>query len=144
MATPANGNERWVRCIVLAKRKEGMSQEEFDRYWRDVHGAIARNYPNVVRYAQLHLTGTSTVGDIDSVEGDGEPLVDGLVDFIYTSKEDVPRIWESPAGKEGVEDSPNFLSSVTECYVEELLVTDHLGLGRLIDHPLKTQPLRYP
>jgi hypothetical protein len=83
MAAPAKGNERRVRCIVLAKRKK-------------------------------------------------------------VSQEGVPKIWESPAGKEEVADSPSFLSSVTECYVEELLVTDHLGLERLIDQPLKSQPLRYP
>jgi hypothetical protein len=104
------------------------------------NGAIARNYPNVVRYAQLHLVGTGTVGDIS----DNDWGVDGIVDFVYTSQEDIPSIWESPAGLEGIADSANFLSAVTEFYVEESVVTDHLGVGPLVDRELISEPLYYP
>ena len=133
-------DERWVRCIVLATRKEGMTQEEFDRHWSEVHGEIAQHYPNVVRYSQLHLKGTGAVADVEQTD----LPVHGIVDFIYTSAEDIPHIWESPAGRAGVEDSPKFLASVTECYVEETVITDHLGIGNLVDHPLQTEPLRFP
>jgi uncharacterized protein (TIGR02118 family) len=132
---------KWVRCIVLATKRDDMTQEEFDRHWSEVHTVIARNYPNVVRYSQLHLKGTGVVTDVAS---DQKLPVHGIVDFIYTSAEDIPRIWESPAGREGVEDSPNFLSSVSEFYVEEHVITDHLGIGALVDHDLISEPLRYP
>ena len=139
--TQTGGNgERFIRCIVLAKRKEGMTHEEFDRHWSEVHGAIARHYPNVVRYAQLHLVGKGTVAEL----ADSDWGIDGIVDFVYTSSEDIPHIWESPAGLEGVADSANFLSAVTEYYVDEHVVTDHIGVGRLVDYPLISEPLRYP
>ncbi len=134
-------NSKWVRCIVLATKRDGMTQEEFDTHWADVHGLIARNYPNVVRYSQLRLKGRGVVSDLPS---DDKLPVHGIVDFIYTSAEDIPNIWKSPAGLAGVEDSPNFLSSVSEFYVDEHVVTDHLGIGALTSHELISEPLRYP
>ena len=137
----SSDNSKWIRCIVLATKKEGMSQEEFDEYWTNIHGKIAAHYPNVVRYSQLHIKGKGTVQDLP----DNHDLpVHGIVDFIYTSAEDIPHIWESPAGSEGVDDSPNFLTGVTEFYVEEQNVTDHLGLGALTDRELVSEPLRFP
>ncbi len=133
-------NSKWVRCIVLATKKEGMSQEEFDEYWTNIHGEIAKHYPNVVRYSQLHLKGT---GSVES-RPEGELPVHGIVDFIYTAAEDIPNIWESPAGKEGIDDTPNFVASISEYYVEEQVFTDHLGLGAVTDQELVSEPLRFP
>lgn len=136
-----SASDRWVRCIVLISKKDGMSQEEFDKHWLEIHGTIAKNYPNVVRYSQLHLTGQATVGDM---KGTSDVPVDGIVDFIYTARDDIPKIWESPAGLEGLADSPKFLGAVTEFYVEEIVITDHLGIGKLTDRELETEPLRWP
>jgi uncharacterized protein (TIGR02118 family) len=139
--TDGTDSSRWVRCIVLATKRPDMTQEEFDRHWSDVHGAIARHYPNVVRYSQLRLKGRGAVTDFP---GDQELPVHGIVDFIYTAAEDIPHIWESPAGRAGVEDSANFLAAATEFYVDEHVQVDHLGIGNLVDHPLQTQPALYP
>jgi uncharacterized protein (TIGR02118 family) len=131
---------RHVRCLVLLKKQDTMSQEEFDQYWRDVHGAIAAHYPNVVRYTQLHL-----LGEPQQEFADAEPIsVSGIVDFVYTSIEDVPPIWESPEGLEGRADAPVFLAGALHCFVEETVVTDHLGLGSLTQLPVATEPARYP
>lgn len=46
-----------VRLICLVKRKEGMSPEDFHRYWRDRHGplvASTRSGSHVLRYEQHH------------------------------------------------------------------------------------------
>ena len=133
--------KRHVRCLVLLKKRDDMTQDEFDRYWLDIHGAIAQHYPNVVRYSQLHLT---TPAPSQEFADAPEIEISGIVDFVYTSVGDVPHIWESPAGAEGRQDAPAFLAGALHCFVEETVITDHLGIGALADRPLVTTPLRYP
>jgi len=55
-----------VKAIYLIRRKPGMSAEDFHRYWREVHGAIAARIPGLRRYVQCHAIGAS-----DGVEYDG-------------------------------------------------------------------------
>ena len=45
---------RMVKAIYLIRRKPGMSHEDFHRYWREVHGAIASRIPGLRRYVQCH------------------------------------------------------------------------------------------
>ena len=98
---------RHVRCLVLLKKRDEMTQAEFDKYWLEIHGAIAQYYPNVVRYSQLHLTSPAPAkefADAPDIE------ISGIVDFVFTSVDDVPHIWESPAGADGRLDAPAFLA----------------------------------
>src|SRR5690348_4769262 len=43
-----------VKAIYLIRRKPGMSHDDFHRYWREVHGAIAARIPGLRRYVQCH------------------------------------------------------------------------------------------
>jgi uncharacterized protein (TIGR02118 family) len=65
-----------VKVITVIKRKEGMSREEFSRYWEKEHGPlIAKVFPGVQRYVQNHalkLPGRS-----------GEPQFDGVVEMWF-------------------------------------------------------------
>ncbi len=36
-------------------RREGLTEAEFNRHWRDVHGELARHMPGVHRYLQNHI-----------------------------------------------------------------------------------------
>jgi len=45
-----------VKAIYLIRRKPGMSHDDFHRYWREVHGAIAARIPGLRRYVQCHAT----------------------------------------------------------------------------------------
>ena len=56
-----------VKAIYLIRRKPGLSREDFHRYWRDVHGAIAARIPGLRRYVQCH----AIVRDGDGAEFDG-------------------------------------------------------------------------
>jgi len=48
-----------VKLIVCAKRKPGITHEEFDRYWRENHGPLIKSVPEVIRhvrkYVQCHI-----------------------------------------------------------------------------------------
>jgi hypothetical protein len=119
----------WVRCIVLLTRKAGMSREAFNDHWLNVHGEIARGYPHVMRYSQLHLADSDTVGDVESHDYG----IDGIVDFVYDSKENMPKIWETEIGKRGIEDAKVFIGALREYQVEEHVIVDRTGVGRLVE-----------
>jgi uncharacterized protein (TIGR02118 family) len=64
-----------VKLIICAKRKQGLSHEEFSRYWRDEHGPLVKSVTefsrHVRRYVQCHLARTEvpwgTGADYDGV-----------------------------------------------------------------------------
>ncbi|KAL3682392.1 hypothetical protein R1sor_000414 [Riccia sorocarpa] len=48
-----------VKLVVIIKRKKGMSFEEFDKYWKEVHSPLVCGLPifkeKIVKYNQVHL-----------------------------------------------------------------------------------------
>ena len=111
-----------VRCLVLLKKKPGMTREEFDNYWLDVHGPIAEHYPHVLRYSQLHiLESRNDTGARTDFE------VDGIVDFVFDDISNIPKVWTSPEGTVGREDAKEFLGQVLEVFVQEFNIVDKLN-----------------
>ncbi|WP_413805783.1 EthD family reductase [Streptomyces sp. OE57] len=41
-----------IKVVALIKRKEGLTREEFLRYWQGEHPAVVRELPNVRHYTQ--------------------------------------------------------------------------------------------
>ena len=108
-----------VRCLVLLKRKPGMSREEFSDYWLHVHGAIAKNYPNVIRYSQLHV--------LDTRSETGKPAdfeIDGIVDFLFEEGVSLGDLRHSAIGRTGIDDAKEFIGQLLEVYVEEHPIVD--------------------
>jgi uncharacterized protein (TIGR02118 family) len=46
-----------IKLSYCLRRKQGLSQEQFGRYWHDVHGPIGRRIPGLRRLVQLHAVG---------------------------------------------------------------------------------------
>ncbi len=68
-----------VKLIGLVKRKPGMTQAEFSRYWEEQHGPlVARVFPGAKRYVQNHPV---------KLSGGGEPQVDGVVEIWFDDLE---------------------------------------------------------
>jgi hypothetical protein len=112
-----------VRCLVLLKKRPEMTQEEFNDYWLRVHGEIAKDYPHVIRYSQLHLL---NVRSDTSPGGSGIDFgVDGIVDFLFEEGHGLFDLEDSPVGRIGMEDAHNFLHAIQEVYVEEHHIVDH-------------------
>ena len=62
---PAEFTANRVRVLVFLHRKEGVSAEEFSKYWKDEHGDLFCNLPiikkNLTRYEQVSSTSLYTV-----------------------------------------------------------------------------------
>ena len=63
-----------VKLVVLVKKKEGMSSEEFHRYWKENHGPLAlKTVPELKKYVQNHTVKM----------GKSEPPYDGMAEIWF-------------------------------------------------------------
>ncbi len=99
-----------VRTVAILGRKPGMSFEEFDRYWLQVHAPLAAQLPGVLRYAQHHVEAPSI-----------EFGIDGFAFIDYESAAAMDAAWASPAGQRALADVPNFLGRH-----DVVVITDHV------------------
>ena len=99
-----------VRTVAILGRKEGMTFEEFDRYWLDVHAPLAAQLPGLLRYVQRHVEAPSA-----------EFGVDGFALLDYQSAEAMESAWASEAGQRALADVPNFLGRH-----DVVVITDHV------------------
>ena len=88
-----------VKLISMFRRKEGMTADEFHRYWRDVHGplvASTKSGRHAVRYEQNHrpLADYGREGTMD-FDGVTEQWFDSLDDFYASLRDDdFPLVYE--------------------------------------------------
>lgn len=74
-----------VKVISLLKRKDGLTQEEFSRYWEEKHGPLViRVVPGLKGYIQNHPA---------RLPGGGEPQIDGVAELWFDSLES----WQAAA-----------------------------------------------
>lgn len=108
-----------VRTVALLGRKPGMTFQEFDTYWREVHAPLAEKVPGVIRYIQRHVVPNPETGEPDNGFG-----IDGLVMLDYESEAAMNDGWATEAGQAALADVPNFLG-------EHFVVTleDHVVVG---------------
>jgi uncharacterized protein (TIGR02118 family) len=101
-----------IKAIYLIRRKPGMSPEDFHRYWREVHGAIAARIPGMRRYVQCHAVPA----------GAGAPEYDGAAEAWFDDLESVRRAVASPEYAAAREDEARFidLERTTLIFTEEV------------------------
>ena len=58
-----------VKYVSFLRRKAGLTDEEFNKHWKDIHGSIAaRVIPGMRKYIQNHIVKTpNTEYEIDGV-----------------------------------------------------------------------------
>ena len=89
-----------VKGVYQLKKKDGMSVEEFRKYWIDVHGNLGSRLPGLRRYVQSHL--------IDEAYLYSRPHFDGVAQLWFDSVDVMRSAFDSPQGKALGEDGPKF------------------------------------
>src|SRR5258706_7063225 len=80
--------------LLFLKRKAGLTHEEFCRYWRDVHGPLVRNTPEVARYFRKYVQHQLTP---NTASPGVQPLpFDGFSETWFDSAEDRERMRAEP------------------------------------------------
>ncbi len=94
---------RAVKNVEFVTRKAGMPVEEFQRYWREIHGPLAARIPVLRRYVQSH---TRRAG----YEGGRAPAYDGAA-ITWFDHTDSMRASAATAEYARVRaDEPNFIA----------------------------------
>lgn len=104
-----------VKLIFCLRRLPHLDREQFQDYWRNVHGPLVRRHApalRIARYVQVH----SLAGDLSDAlrrwRGAPEPF-DGVAEIWYASEEDLRASGRDPAGREAgqilLEDERKFI-----------------------------------
>jgi uncharacterized protein (TIGR02118 family) len=112
---PVNG----VKNVEFVTRKPGMPIDEFQRYWREVHGPLAALIPVIRRYVQSHTR-------LSAYQGGRAPLFDGVA---ITWFDDTQAMRASAASAEYARtraDEPHFLSPGDPPFI---ITREHVVVG---------------
>lgn len=83
-----------LKVIAFLKRKDGLTLEQFSRYWAEHHGPlVARLAPEMRRYVQNHLVAPASDGQ--------EPPFDGISEVWYADMTTCRATFERLAGADG-------------------------------------------
>lgn len=116
-----------VKITMLLVRKPGMSREEFQDYWLNVHGPLVMSIPeikrHVVKYVQSH-----TLSDwFPFLVGNG-PLYDGAAEIWCNNLEEVQAMFAEPRVEEEV--YPDELEFLNLDKTVVLVMNEHLVYQR--------------
>ncbi|KAL8709917.1 MAG: hypothetical protein Q9220_005367 [cf. Caloplaca sp. 1 TL-2023] len=85
-----------VCLMILFHRKNGMSFDDFDKYWRETHAKVACELhifqKNILKYEQVHVDRTS----LQSWKDDGHQVTDydGIVVLEAESEEKIREVFQ--------------------------------------------------
>lgn len=103
------------KLIFGAKRKPGMSREDFGRYWTTTHATKAKRVPGIARYV-INLA--------PDLSGNGRELrYDGFAEVWFASEEAMRASARSPEMRVVLDDEPNLFDLATRFSV---IVQEHV------------------
>lgn len=88
-----------ITLVYSLYRKDGLSREEFVRYWLDEHAAFGAKLPHVLSYRIMPVTNAA---DVLGLEADGFVLLE------FESTEDMEACLSSPEMATAGKDAANF------------------------------------
>jgi uncharacterized protein (TIGR02118 family) len=120
---PAAAIDKGVRRQLLkicevVYRRPGMSVEDFQAYWRTVHGPIVARIPGIRRYVQCHpRLGGYRHGDL---------ACDGVAEIWVDDKNALKAMSETPEFAAAKRDEPNFVDTdrLVELLTTEVVIKD--------------------
>lgn len=94
-----------TELVFCLRRREGLSREEFQRYWLEQHGPLVRRHAEMLgveRYVQVH-TISSPVNDALRLGREGPPPYDGVARLTFPSVDAIAEAARTPGGREAAE-----------------------------------------
>lgn len=90
-----------VKLVYCITKKAGMADEEFFRYWKEIHGPLGARIPGLRRLVQSHRV--VVVGD------KYQPDYDGMAELWFDNIEALLKARHSKEWKLSAEDEGNFV-----------------------------------
>ena len=103
-----------IKLMFAARRRPGMSPEDFADYWTNVHAELARVIPGVTRYV-INIAASHRSAD--------ERPFDGFAEISYASRDDLRAAGGSPEAQAVLADEANLFDPAS---VVRMLVIEHV------------------
>lgn len=81
-----------IKLVFTIRRREGMTREEFQRYWRNEHAELVERHAKVLRirrYVQTHTRDTDADGALAGARGSEPGHYDGVAELWWDSVADL-------------------------------------------------------
>ena len=111
---------RMIKLVYCITKKAGLTDEEFFRYWKDIHSPIGIRIPGVRKLVQSHRRNVP--------EDKHKPDFDGMAELWFDDAEALLAARQSPEWKASTDDEVNFIdhSQVAYFVSEEHVIIDGL------------------
>jgi uncharacterized protein (TIGR02118 family) len=105
-----------IKLVFTLHRREDMTREEFQRYWREQHAPLVQRHADALRirrYVQVHARDTDLDEAIAGARGSEPRFYDGVAELWWDSLEELVTAFSSEAGQaagqELLEDEQRFI-----------------------------------
>jgi uncharacterized protein (TIGR02118 family) len=105
-----------IKLVFTIRRREGMTRDEFQRYWRNEHARLVGRHAEVLRirrYVQTHTRDTDADEALAGSRGSEPRQYDGVAELWWDSVEDLLAASSSEGGQiaasELLEDERRFI-----------------------------------
>jgi uncharacterized protein (TIGR02118 family) len=91
-----------IKLVFTLRRREGMTREEFQRYWGEEHAPLVERHADTLRirrYVQTHARETDVDGVLSTSRGSEPGLYDGVAELWWDSLEDLLAGYSTEAGQ---------------------------------------------
>lgn len=81
-----------IKLVFNIRRREGMTRDEFQRYWREEHARLVESHADVLRirrYVQTHARDTDADEALAAARGSEPRYYDGVAELWWDSVEDL-------------------------------------------------------
>jgi uncharacterized protein (TIGR02118 family) len=105
-----------IKLVFTIRRREGMTRDEFQRYWRNEHAQLVERHAEALRirrYVQTHARDTDADAALAEARGSEPRHYDGVAELWWDSVEDLLEASSSAEGQiaanELLEDERRFI-----------------------------------
>jgi uncharacterized protein (TIGR02118 family) len=98
------------KLIILLTKKQGMGDDEFARYFLNVHAPLARKMLGLKKYV---------VNIVQRPPPYKEPEFDGVAELWFDDRESMKRAFSSAEGVVTQKDTEKFASKTVSLFIEE-------------------------
>jgi uncharacterized protein (TIGR02118 family) len=102
------GGNQMIKLVYCITKRPGLSDEEFFRYWKNIHGPIGARIPRLRKLVQSHRI---------NIPGDKHPpAYDGIAELWFDTVEDLLAARQSPEWRASTADEANFVDHSKVAY----------------------------
>jgi uncharacterized protein (TIGR02118 family) len=81
-----------IKLVFMVRRREGITREEFQRYWKEEHAELVKRYAELLRirrYVQTHARDTNLDDALAASRGSQPRQYDGVAELWWDSVDDL-------------------------------------------------------